>query len=137
MKTKIILLAIGCLLMALNNPAHAQGTAITYQGVLSVNGAPANGTNDFTFSLFGVVNGGSALAGPLTNLNVRVTNGLFTVAVDFGSLGDTFYASDRWLEIATRPASAPKSDGPSSCTQRQASSTSPKIARSLVSGANR
>ncbi len=106
MKTKLLHLALGWLLTGLCGSAHAQSTAITYQGVLSTNGAPANVTNDFTFSLFGVSSGGSALAGPLTNLNVRVTNGLFTAAVDFGPLGDAFYANDRWLEIATRPAGA-------------------------------
>jgi hypothetical protein len=110
MKTKLTLrtLALPALLFATlilqPSTSLAQTAAITYQGVLTVNGTPANSTNDFTFRLFGVVSGGSTLAGPITNLNVRVTNGLFTVIVDFGAIGDTFYASDRWLEIATRPA---------------------------------
>lgn len=97
-----ISLVLGCWCLVLS--VSAQTTAITYQGVLSANGAPANGTNDFTFRLFGLASGGSALAGPITNLSVRLTNGLFTVVLDFGAIGDTFYASDRWLEIATRPA---------------------------------
>ncbi len=42
----------------------------------------------------------STIGGPITNSAVGVTNGLFTVTLDFG--GTAFPGADRWLEIAVR-----------------------------------
>jgi formylglycine-generating enzyme required for sulfatase activity len=78
----------------------AQGTTFTYQGRLNDGGSPANGNYDLTFSLFGVSSGGTAVASPLTNAPVGVSNGLFTVALDFGS--GVFTGAVRWLEIGVR-----------------------------------
>src|SRR5688572_8281239 len=64
--------------------ARAQGTAFTYQGRLNDAGGPARGNYDLTFTLFGASNGGSALAGPLTNSPTAVSNGLFSVTLNFG-----------------------------------------------------
>ena len=80
--------------------AHAQGTAFTYQGRLNNGTNPATGSFDLTFSLFGVSSGGSSLAGPVTNTAVGVTNGLFTVMVDFGA--GVFTGSSNWLSIGVR-----------------------------------
>ncbi|PWU19962.1 MAG: hypothetical protein C5B50_05115 [Verrucomicrobia bacterium] len=77
----------------------AQGTAFTYQGRLSVGGSTTNGLYDFTFTLFGTNSGGSAIAGPVTNSAVGVTNGLFTTTIDFGA---AFPGAYQWLEIAAR-----------------------------------
>src|ERR1041385_8064701 len=63
---------------------HAQGTAFTYQGRLNDGNVPANGLYDVTFSLFPAGSGGSPVAGPLTNTATVVSNGLFTVTLDFG-----------------------------------------------------
>ena len=79
--------------------AGGLGNAFTYQGQLKDGFAPANGSYDLTFSLFGVSSGGSAVGGPVTNSATGVTNGLFTVALDFGA---NFPGADRWLEIAVR-----------------------------------
>src|SRR5690349_4209391 len=62
----------------------AQGTAFTYQGQLTDGSAPANGSYDVTFTLFDDAAAGTLVAGPLTNAAVAVTNGLFTISVDFG-----------------------------------------------------
>ncbi|HTY86499.1 MAG TPA: tail fiber domain-containing protein [Candidatus Acidoferrum sp.] len=78
--------------------AHAQGTAFTYQGRLNSGGLPASGSYDLKFTLCDVLTGGTAVAGPITNAAVAVSNGLFMVALDFGSGG--FTGEDRWLEIA-------------------------------------
>ena len=87
-----------CLLpLALCLSAAAQGTAITYQGRLLTSGASANGSYDLTFKLFAANSGGSALAGPLTNSATGVSNGLFTVTLDFGP--SVFTGANRWLEI--------------------------------------
>ena len=77
---------------------HAQGTAFTYQGRLNNGGGAANGSYDLTFTLFATNSTGVAIAGPVTNTAVAVTNGLFTTLVDFG-LG-AFIGTSNWLEIA-------------------------------------
>ena len=79
---------------------HAQGTAFTYQGRLNSGTSPANGSYDLTFSLFDVNSGGSAVAGPLATNAVAVSNGLFTVALDFGP--GVFNGAEYWLEIGVR-----------------------------------
>jgi hypothetical protein len=76
---------------------HAQGTAFTYQGRLNSGGSPANGSYDIAFSLFATNASGVAIAGPVTNSAVSVTNGLFTTTVDFGSV---FTGGSNWLGIA-------------------------------------
>jgi len=102
MKTRIIPILALTLLSTLNPPLStllAQGTAFTYQGRLNDGANPANGNHDFTFALFGASSGGVALAGPVTNSTVGLSNGLFTVTLDFGS---QFPGADRWLEIGAR-----------------------------------
>src|SRR5258706_4907750 len=93
---KILFLPI---LIAAGFSALAQGTIFTYQGRLDFQGVPASGTYDRTFVLYGTDTGGTALAGTLTNTATAVTNGLFTVPIDFGNQYD---GSPRWLEIAER-----------------------------------
>ena len=76
---------------------QAQGTAFTYQGQLTAAGTPANGSFDVVFSLFATNTDGTAIAGPVTNSAVAVTNGLFTTTVDFGNI---FTGGSNWLELA-------------------------------------
>lgn len=83
---------------------HAQGTAFTYQGRLSDSSALANGSYDLTFTLFGVESGGSAVSGPVIKLASIITDGVFTVSLDFGP--GQFTGAARWLEIAARPSGA-------------------------------
>ena len=89
-----------CAFLALATVASAQGTAFTYQGHLEDNGAPANGKYDLRFTLFPSSGIGSAVTGPLTNSATAVSNGLFTVTLDFGA--GLFNGQNRWLEIAAR-----------------------------------
>ncbi len=77
----------------------AQGTAFTYQGRLNDGGSPANGNYDLQFTIYGALSNGSAVAGPTVLNDVAVSNGLFTVALDFGN---QFPGAARWLEIAVR-----------------------------------
>jgi hypothetical protein len=97
MKTKLKLIAICHLLAAICLSAFAQGTAFTYQGQLQNNGSPASGTYNLTFTLFATNTTGVAIAGPVTNSAVAVTNGLFTVTIDFGS--GVFTGATDWLQI--------------------------------------
>ncbi len=79
----------------------AQGTAFTYQGQLSSGGNPANGSYDLTFSLYNSTSLASpVIAGPVTNSAVAVTNGLFTVSLNFGP--GIFSGANYWLQIAVR-----------------------------------
>jgi hypothetical protein len=77
--------------------AHAQGTAFTYQGRLNAGSAPADGSYDLSFALYPTNLTGSVLAGPVTNVAVAVTNGVFTTLVDFGGV---FTGASNWLQIA-------------------------------------
>lgn len=89
-------------LVAVNLPpetAHAQGTAITYQGKLSDSGAPANGTYDLQFAIYDASTNGDLMGSALTNTATQVSNGLFTATLDFGGV---FNGNNYWLQIAAR-----------------------------------
>ena len=107
MKLEPLLARLGLaavLLSALNfslSTAHAQGTAFTYQGVLSQNGAAINGSNDLTFTLYNAASAGATVGTSNVVNDLVMTNGLFTVTLDFGA--GAFDGTARWLQIATRP----------------------------------
>lgn len=100
MKTKIKLHLLLLTLLSLAGFAHAQGTAISYQGRLNDGGLPATGLYDFTFTLFYGEADVTVGAGPLVLDAVPVTDGLFNVSLDFGP--DIFTGPARWLEISVR-----------------------------------
>jgi hypothetical protein len=76
------------------------GTAFTYQGRLAVGTNVATGKYDFSFNLYDSVSGGSPVVAGQTNAAVAVSNGFFTVTMDFGS--SAFIGNARWLEIGVR-----------------------------------
>jgi hypothetical protein len=76
------------------------GTGFTYQGKLTDAGVPANGLYDFEFKLYNDPSAGSQVGSTLTKEDVIVTNGLFTVQLDFG---DVFDGTALYLEIGVRP----------------------------------
>ena len=78
--------------------AFAQGTAFTYQGQLQNTNGPVHGTYNFNFSLFNTNINGTAIAGPVTVNGVVITNGLFTVAIDFSA--SVWNGQTNWLQIA-------------------------------------
>ncbi len=81
----------------------AMGMAFTYQGRLTDGGSLADGTYDFQFRLYDAASGG-ALVASANRGNVTVTDGLFTVELDFGS--GAFTGDARWLEIGVRPGTS-------------------------------
>ena len=89
---------------ALAAPALAQPltTAFTYQGELASAGTPAAGTFDLRFALYDDPGAGSQIGSPLCSDNIAVTDGRFTVQLDFGAV---FAGSQRFLEIWVRPDS--------------------------------
>jgi hypothetical protein len=97
----LILSVGGAILLSIVDAGLGQGTAFLYQGQLTANGAPANGRYDLTFTLF---NAGGPAANTLTNPATAVSNGLFSVALDFGP--GVFNGSNLWLQIGVRSNSA-------------------------------
>ena len=84
-------------ILSLTPAGRAQTTAFTYQGQLSNSNGLATGSYDFRFQIYSTA---GVVAGPLTNAPVGVTNGLFTVTLDFGS--GVFDGTTRTLEIGVR-----------------------------------
>lgn len=126
MKIKALFLSI--LLLAAAYAAFAQTTEFTYQGRLVDGTLPANASYDFEFRLFPVASGGTA-AGTLARNGVLVSDGNFTVTLDFGPV---FQGQPFWLEIAVKPAGGPMLQ---LLSPRQAIASVPYAVRSLNSTA--
>src|SRR5215211_5135642 len=77
-------------------------TAFTYQGRLSAAGNAVNGLYEMQFGLFDAATNGTQIGATVTFSAVAVTNGLFTVSLDFGAAAFNGYA--RWLEISLNPS---------------------------------
>src|SRR5262249_48120636 len=97
---RVVLTSLLSVLSSLLTTSFAQTTAFTYQGRLNDGALPANGTYDLTFTLLNASSGPGTVAGPVTNSATTVSNGLFTVAIDFGP--GVFTGSNYWLEITVR-----------------------------------
>jgi trimeric autotransporter adhesin len=106
MKTKLSLNAAIALLSLTTLVTHptalAQGTVFTYQGRLNDNGNPANGSYDLQFYLRDAAVAGNAVGNTNTLAPVAVSNGVFTVNLDFGA-APFATGANRWLEIGVRP----------------------------------
>ena len=76
------------------------GSAFSYQGQLTSAGSPANGNYDLVLALFDDPTFGSQVGSTVTNLNVVVSNGLFTTLIDFGP--GIFDGTAYWLAIGVR-----------------------------------
>ncbi len=89
-----------CLLLTLVSRASAQvplGSAINYQGVLKLGGVPATGTFNLRFQLWDALTGGTQVGADIDLPTVAVTDGLFTVELNFGTL--VFSGTARWLQV--------------------------------------
>jgi hypothetical protein len=91
--------AVGGLLIMLGQ-VFAQGTAFTYQGRLNDGVNPATGSYDLRFALFDAATAGTQQGNALTNSPTAVSNGVFTVTLDFGYQFPG--GASRWLEIGVR-----------------------------------
>ena len=102
----LVCVVLGC------SVANAQTTSFTFQGKLTDDGGPANGAYHLQVKLFDTpaLNSGTQIGSTLTfdgaqgnQPAVVVTNGVFTVQLDFGA--NAFPGADRFLEIGVkRPA---------------------------------
>ncbi len=109
----------------------AVSTGFTYQGRLTDAGNPAAGPYDFVFRLYDALTGGSQVGGIVTQGDVAVSNGLFTVSLDFGVVFD---GAARWLEIAVRPGAS--NDAYAILSPRQALAATPYALHSLSTAAH-
>lgn len=80
--------------------APAQTTAFTYQGQLTADGQPAAGLYDLRFTVFAHPTAPTPGSDTLEFSAVAVSNGLFTVELDFGP--EVFLGDPRWLEVEVR-----------------------------------
>jgi len=75
-------------------------TAFTYQGQLKDANGPVSGAFDLQFILYSAQTGGVQL-GSIDIENLALTNGLFSVRLDFGRA--VLEATESWLEVGVRP----------------------------------
>lgn len=88
-------------LLGLGAPAAAApvGTAFSYQGQLLKSGAPYTGSADGTFRLHDDAVAGSQVGSTITITAFAVTDGLFMVELDYGSV---FTGTALWLDVQVR-----------------------------------
>src|SRR3954470_23705727 len=65
--------------------ALAQSTSFTYQGRLTDGGTAASGNYDLQFAVWDSAIGGAQIGSTLTLNSVAVSNGVFSVSLDFGA----------------------------------------------------
>jgi len=82
--------------------AAAQSTAFTFQGVLEDSTIGESSNYDFEFLLFDALTNGNAVAPAVSVNDVTVTNGSFSVTLDFGN---QFPGAGRFLEIKVKRTS--------------------------------
>jgi hypothetical protein len=125
--TKYFILNLFVILLFCFGAAQAQTTAFTYQGKLTDGNLAANGSYDMQFALFDAAAGGSQIGATVTNANVQVTNGIFTVTLDYGAI--SLPGADRFLEISVRQTGNPNPRVP--LAPRQQVTSAPYAVQSL------
>jgi hypothetical protein len=127
-KSLMMILAMALVCAGLCSTALAQTNVITYQGRLTEGGSPADGLFDIQFKLFDTqaVGTGAQQGVTVTHSSVQVTNGTFTVQLDF--FLPVFDGSARYLEVSIRPTGS--SGAYSVMGPRQAITSTPYAVRS-------
>ena len=115
----------------LSEYAYAQTTAFIYQGKLTDSGNPATGIYDFEFRLFDTLSEGTQKGTTLTLAAVEVSNGTFSVQLDFAGCADCFNGGARFLDISVRPAGG---GSYTLLTPRQPLISTPYAVRSMTAG---
>jgi hypothetical protein len=88
--------------LTLSAYAQQSSTAFTYQGFLKDNNNPANAKYDLQFTLYDAPTGGNRIGNSVVFDDLQITNGLFTVEIDFG-INPFSSGQRRWIEIGIRP----------------------------------
>jgi hypothetical protein len=97
----LVLLALSVSVTMAQGPV---GTAFTYQGRLTNGGSAANGAFDLEFKLYAATSGGGQLGSTNTLNDVGVSNGLFSVTLDFGV--SPFTGQALYVQVAVRPGAS-------------------------------
>ena len=100
--SKLNFIAIATVLAFTATLTQAQTSSFTYQGRFTDGGSAANGAYEMQFRLFDAPSVGNQIGSTITNSAVNVSNGVFTVQLDYGA--SAFSGADRYLEIGVRPA---------------------------------
>jgi hypothetical protein len=105
MKTPQILLILALALLfmvttATVSEAAPMGTAFTYQGRLIDANEAADGLYDFQFELYDEPADGNNVGGTIEANELEVSDGYFTVVLDFGA--GVFDGDARWLAVGVR-----------------------------------
>jgi len=120
---KLFLFALVCV-AAMTTRSIAQTpltSEFTYQGALRAPGMTAISTADFQFSLWDATVAGNQIGVTLSRDSVALSNGIFTVFLNFGATA--FSGDARWLQFAVRsPAGA---GGFTTLTPRQVLTSAP------------
>ena len=95
------------ILLCISADVFSQTSTFTYQGKLTEGTTAANGTHQMQFSLYDAVSGGTQIGATITNNNVAVTDGVFTVQLDFAPATPFTSGADRWLEVAVKKPADP------------------------------
>lgn len=80
-------------------PVFAQ-TAFPFTGKLVISGVSVTGSYDFQFKLYTAASGGTQVGATLTRLGVAVSNGNYTVTLDFGA--DSFGSAPLYVQALDR-----------------------------------
>ena len=99
----------------------AQLPDFTYQGRLTQNGEPADGTYDLVFTLYDADVGGNVVGTPQAEVQFPVVDGLFTASLAFPGV---FTGNQIWLDVSVNGQSL---------SPRQAIATTP-VAQYALSG---
>jgi hypothetical protein len=98
-KNLLVIAVAAALCGALSLPAGAStDTTFTYQGELKSSDELAQGSFNMDFSLWNALAGGTQIGSVVNLPNVAVSEGQFTVKLDFGA--NAFDNNGRWLQIA-------------------------------------
>src|SRR5437867_10769532 len=99
-KNPLAVAASALALLLAATSAFAQASSFNYQGRLTDGGTAANGNYDLQFAVFDSLSGGTQVGSTQTLNTVAVSNGVFSVALDFGA--NSFSGANRFLEISAR-----------------------------------
>ena len=121
------LLLVCALFLLTPSTVMAQTTELTHRGKLIEGGTPATGTYDMQFKIFDSAILGTQVGPTNTKPSVEVTDGAFTVLLNFGP--GVFTGPARFLEVGSRPAGSP--DEYTIASPREKITSSPYAMRSL------
>jgi len=96
---RLIWIFLAIFIVSFGQAVHSDplGAAFTYQGELVEAGVPGNGNYQMTFELFDAVSGGNSKSMVIGPFGVNVSDGIFTVELDFGP--GPFDGEQLWLDI--------------------------------------